>query len=101
MTDWLQRRSGKFLLALPVHDQKHLPIRTKSSLGLHNLHVMNEFRNKLKQAEEMVAKLSYSLREIQRMPLRASAKSSSRPTPNRTLRLVSSHHIEGESGALH
>jgi hypothetical protein len=73
MKDWIHTRAGKFLLAHPIHDDNHLPVRIKTS-GLQNLQVVNEFRSKLRMAEEMMAKFSYSLREIQGMPKRGTSR---------------------------
>lgn len=70
------------LLALPKHDQSHLPVptfnnrtpavptRTRRLLQAiadhkETMRIVFEFRSKLRTTEELISKLAYCLREIQ------------------------------------
>ena len=81
MASWTHSNSRTLLLALPKHDQSLLPaprrlarplaparalrfIRSVVDRG-QDMQVVNEFRNKLRLAEDLISKLAYSLREIQ------------------------------------
>src|SRR4051794_33017886 len=76
------RMPNMMLLPLPVHDQNHLPVPRRSTGRLltssraarafrsvlesrRNTQVVNEFRSKMRVAEDLISKLAFSLKEIQ------------------------------------
>lgn len=81
MSTWVRMRPKMFLLPLPAHDRKLLPSlrgigfissRTGSSPKTQrpkdkraDTQMVQEFRAKLRLAEEMISKLAFNLREIQ------------------------------------
>lgn len=71
MSIWTPMRKRTFLLPLPNHDQRLLPAirpnmrRTGRSLPRPDLQIVQEFRAKLKIAEDLISKLAYNLQEIQ------------------------------------
>lgn len=79
MSQWNPYRSKPLLLSFPHHDRSLLPVprrmTRKHSLSeslfrslqdtKRDLQVVNEFRQKLRVAEDLISKLAFSLREIQ------------------------------------
>jgi hypothetical protein len=93
MSSWAKSHSKSFLLPLPVHDQNLLPVpyrgggmllsesvgrRLRSMMNARkNTQIVQEFRSKLRQAEELVSKLAFNLREIQGLRQKSRNKSTS------------------------
>lgn len=72
-------RASRILLPRPAHDRRKLPaIRINHSTRIsraQDSQIVQEFRSKLKVAEDLISKLAFSLREIQGMRRRPKATS--------------------------
>lgn len=83
MAAWIPYNRRVLLLNLPKRDRSRLPVRqneTPASFSdrarrffrsitdrSEDMQIVAEFRNKLRTAEDLIAKLAYNLREIQGM----------------------------------
>jgi hypothetical protein len=69
MSSWAKTHSKIFLLPLPVHNQNRLPVPYRGGKMLlkatKDTQIVQEFRSKLRRAEELISKLAFNLREIQ------------------------------------
>lgn len=100
------------LLTLPRHDRSLLPVPRRSRLltprtaarafrsvleTRKNVQIMNEFRSKMRLAEDLISKLAFSLNEIQHARRRPKKKETKSRKPAAVL-LVSDLH-EGGRGS--